>query len=259
MSIVYKPESEEVEVKTGVDAELEQAAGTSEDSFVVPDKFKEKTTEEVVQSYIELEKRLGEQANEIGTLRQFTDSYIQRELDKPTDEVKEDNKITTDDILDDPNTAIEQTIASNPRIKALEEKIAEGERKVAQSTFEDKHPDFMEHVVDDGFKEWVSKSKVRSDMFNRANNYDFDSADELLSNWKERQELIRGTTKVTEATQKRDKDLKDASTESSSTGAKAEKTFSRSELINKRINDPSWYEAHQDEIMKAYQSGNIRP
>ncbi len=47
----------------------------------IPDKFKGKSTEEVIQSYQELESQLGKQGQELGELRKTFDSYIKSELD----------------------------------------------------------------------------------------------------------------------------------------------------------------------------------
>src|SRR3990170_1270827 len=39
--------------------------------------------------------------------------------------------------------------------------------------------------LDKGFTEWIEKSPIRQQLFNQANNFDVDAANELLSTYKE--------------------------------------------------------------------------
>ena len=53
----------------------------------------------------------------------------------------------------------------------------------------------MGNVVQDAkFQEWVSASKVRQQLFNQADKlYDYETADELLNLWKDRQTAVQQT------------------------------------------------------------------
>ena len=50
----------------------------------IPDKYKGKSTAEIVRMHQEAEKLLGRQSSEVGELRQVVDTYIQTQLDTST-------------------------------------------------------------------------------------------------------------------------------------------------------------------------------
>jgi hypothetical protein len=50
----------------------------------VPEKYKGKSTAEIVRMHQEAEKLLGKQSGEVGELRSVVDSYIQTQLDSTT-------------------------------------------------------------------------------------------------------------------------------------------------------------------------------
>ena len=50
----------------------------------IPDKYKGKSTAEIVRMHQEAEKLLGKQSGEVGELRSVVDSYIQTQLDTTT-------------------------------------------------------------------------------------------------------------------------------------------------------------------------------
>ena len=121
------------------------------------------------------------------------------------------------------------------------------------------HPDFQEVVTSSDFQEWVGKSKVRQEMFQRADaQYDFDSANELISIWKERAEMLNSTKKIEEVGRKQA--IKTASTGSAKgTGeASSKKVYRRADLIELMTRNPDRYEALQPEIMAAYAEGRVR-
>ena len=49
----------------------------------------------------------------------------------------------------------------------------------------EKHPDYEAIIKNENFVDWIKSSDVRTELFQRADKYDFNAADELLSNWKE--------------------------------------------------------------------------
>ena len=56
----------------------------------IPDKYKGKSTADIVRMHQEAEKLLGRQSSEVGELRSVVDSYIQTQLDTPTQEPEEE-------------------------------------------------------------------------------------------------------------------------------------------------------------------------
>lgn len=96
-------------------------------------------------------------------------------------------------------------------------------------------------------------------MFRQADQqYDFESADELLSLWKERQGIVKQTAKVEE--QARKQTVKQASTGNarSSGESPSRKVYRRADIIKLMKTDPDRYAALSDEIMQAYATGRVK-
>ena len=222
----------------------------------LPKKFQGKTVEDVVKSYTELEKELGRKANEVGELRRLTDEYLRRELSK-TNTPTQENDSEDDDIFSTKAT-VRKELDSNPKIKALEEKLAQQEREKAISQFATKHPDYSDIGADSNFQEWVKASHYRQKMFAKADAMDLEAADDLLTMWKETQKIRSNSEASEQAKEKRKADLKKVSGESSSTGEGKRKVYNRVELMRLRMNDPDKYNAMQDEIVTAYREGRVK-
>ena len=96
-------------------------------------------------------------------------------------------------------------------------------------------------------------------MFQAADSYNFDAANELLSNWKDRS-MISKTQEVKQQAEVSRKDaLKAGSTESrASSGSNAGgKTYRRADLIRLKMEDPTRYESLEDDIFAAYAEGRV--
>jgi len=107
--------------------------------------------------------------------------------------------------------------------------------------------------------EWVQSSTMRTKLLRQADQqFDVEAADELFSNWKERQELL-GTTAKAEQSQRKQQ-IKAASTGSSSGSSEkaSRKIYRRADIINLMRTDPARYQALSDEILKAYAEGRVK-
>ena len=122
------------------------------------------------------------------------------------------------------------------------------------------HPDYLEIVGDPKFQEWVKESPIRTQLYVSAHNYDLNSANELLGNWKERSLL--SNTAVAEAAKqgKRTEAMKNGKgvSRTSSESIAGKKVYRRADLIRLRTNEPDRYEALQDEILSAYSEGRVK-
>jgi hypothetical protein len=126
-----------------------------------------------------------------------------------------------------------------------------------QNKIATKYPNFREIATSQEFGNWVNGSKVRIELYNRAqNDYDFDSADELLSTWIERQEY---TKKVTDTSKlDREQQLKSADMGTSgATEATSKKKYRRSDIIKLMQTDPDRYDSMANEIMIAYRENRV--
>lgn len=242
---------------------VEENSTTEVEEPSIPSKFANKSTEEIIDSYTNLEKELGRKAQEVGELRKLSDSFLQAEVarkNNPQDNTPLETKDNDDvDFFDDPNKAVNKMIENHPRFQEFQQFQAQQAQAGAKAQLEQTHPDFTDVVQDKAFQEWVQDSPIRMQMFQAADSYNFDAANELLSNWKDRS-MISKTQEVKQAAETNRKDaLKAASTESrSSSGSNAGgKTYRRADLIRLKMEDPSRYESLEDDIFAAYADGRV--
>jgi hypothetical protein len=132
---------------------------------------------------------------------------------------------------------------------------------MAQQKLAQMHPDFGQIVQDAEFAKWVGESKKRVQMFREAEAYDLDSADELLSTFKQLKGVKqRQTVAAVSETEKaaRKQTMQAASVETGGTGESTRKIYRRTDLINLRLRDPMKFEAMQDDIDAAYREGRVK-
>ena len=225
----------------------------------IPEKYKGKSTADIVRMHQEAEKLLGRQSSEVGELRSVVDSYIQTQLDTkappaPTEDPDEDV-----DFFSDPDKAVARAIANHPSIKKAEETTLENKRASALSQLTQRHPDMKEVISDSKFVDWIKGSKIRTQLFAQADrSYDYEAADELLTNWKERQGVVTQTLAAEKAGRK--EAIKSASTGSTKGNGQQQsrKIYRRSDIIKLMQDDPDRYLQLSDEITKAYAEKRVR-
>ena len=99
-------------------------------------------------------------------------------------------------------------------------------------------------------------------MFIEANNsFDFDAANELLSNFKAvkriKQEFVQQAAQT--LSEQNNKQLKAATVAiDGGTGETSKKIYRRTDLIQLQMTDPERYMALQPDIMEAYSEGRVR-
>ena len=223
----------------------------------IPDKYKGKTAQELVQMHQEAEKLLGRQSSEVGELRKVVDDYIQTQLTEDTKEAPQE--VEEVDWFTDPDKAVDRAIQNHPKIKEAEALTQQYRASTAMAELQRKHPDMQQILQDANFAEWIKASNVRTKLFVAADQqYDHEAADELFSLWKERQNIVQQTAQVEQ--QARKQSVKAASTgnASGSTESAPKKIYRRADIINLMKSDPDRYAALQPEIMKAYAEKRVR-
>lgn len=232
---------------------VEEATVEEEPEDDIPDKYRGKSAKDIVRMHQEAEKLLGRQSSEVGELRKLVDNFILSQNQTATP--KEEDDV---DFFDDPQRAMEAAIAKHPKIKAAEQASAAMQQQSALATLQRKHPDYQEVLGNEGFSEWVKGSKVRMELYGRADNFDVDAADELLSTWKERQRVVNQTKEVEEKEIKRQR--KAAATGGGKGGGegRSRKVYRRADIINLMQTDPSRYLELADEITLAYSEGRVK-
>jgi len=246
---------------------LEAESETQEESPTtpdIPDKFSGKSVEDIVKSYQNLEQELGRKSQEIGELRQLSDSFLKAEISRNDGQTSLQSENSTDetegDFFEDPNKAVNSLIEKHPKFQEFQEFQARQQQDTSKAQLEQTHPDYVDIVQDSNFQDWVKASTFRTDLFQQADRYNYTAADELLTHWKERS-MIDKTAEVQQkqkATRK--KNLKAGKTESrvSSESTAGKKTYRRADLIRLKQSDPTRYADLADEIFNAYAEGRVK-
>jgi hypothetical protein len=223
---------------------------------VLPDKYQGKSIKEVVSMHQEAEKLIGKHSSEVGELRSMVDGYIKTNLDAASPPAEPETPV---DFFEDPDTAVSNAIDKHPAVVEAKAAATQHRHAAALTTLQAKHPDMNTVLENPAFAEWVKGSPVRTELFQRADkNYDFNCADELISQFKERTQVASQTLQT--ETSARQQQVKAAQTGSGSgtntTGAK--RIYRRADIIKLMKNDPDRYEALSSEIMEAYRTNRVR-
>ena len=238
----------------------EQPEEVTEQEDEIPDKYKNKSIQEIVQMHQEAEKLVGRQSSEVGELRKIVDDFVKTQLEtqKQSPQAQQDDNEDID-FFYDPEQAVRKVIDSHPKIKEAEEYTRQAKQASIIGKIEQKHPDFKDIVSDEAFAEWVKASKVRTELYIRADqHFDFDSADELLSLWKERRQAVSNTADLNKADRQRQARAASTGTAKGSGEAPSRKIYRRADIIELMQKDPKRYNAMSDEIMAAYAEGRVK-
>lgn len=222
----------------------------------IPDKYRGKSVKDIVRMHQEAERALGKQGSEVGELRRIVDDFVKAQTVTQQKAPEVDEEI---DFFTDPDKAIAKAIDKHPKVRQAEQLNAQLKKAEALANLKAAHPDYTDVLNDGSFGEWISKSKVRQELFSRADRmYDFDAAHELLSTWKERKQVVSQAEAVEK--EQRKQAVKTASTGSSkgSGESSSRKTYRRADIIELMRTNPDRYEQLSPEIMQAYAEGRVR-
>lgn len=253
----YVKEVQSTKVEDGIDSEIQDA--NAQQTARTKDATQDVNWQE---RYSELEKLNSRQAQTLGEYRRTIDEFITSPTSNSEDATSEDSvsPITVDELYDDPNAAVLKAVESHPAIREareLKNSIEQDRRQAELDSFATRHEDYQEIATSPEFQNWVVENSMRTELFNRGNQYDFSAADALFSLYKAEQglnqvsneqqiaqvELVSGTGELTQEPPK----------------------YSRSEYINmfKRskqgdLNAEDWVRTHAANYRKALEAGNVR-
>ena len=212
----------------------------------LPEKYKGKSVEDIVKMHQEAEKLIGRQAQEVHEVRSLADQLLKQQLEtkqqsKPAETVQEE------DFFADPRQAVLKTVDQHPAVLEAKQASLELKRMQTAQKLQSKHPDFMDIAQNAEFHEWIKESPIRVDLFTKADaEFDFNSADELLSTYKAIKSVQTAQVKTQAAeTQAKAQDtaLRAASVDVGGTGESSRKVYRRADLIKLKITDPNRYMA----------------
>jgi hypothetical protein len=248
-----------------VEQTIAQPEEAAQPEVEVPEKYRGKSLDEIIKMHQEAEKLIGRQAQEVGENRKLLDQYIKQQLEQKHD--TQPSKAQEIDWFEDPAKAVNQAVANNPILRQLQEQQAQQAQVVALQTIEKAHPDYLSVAQSDDFAQWVQGSRVRMELFAKANNYDVDSALELLETYKSlrnvKQQQVETKKAADESLKKADEEsrskaLKTAAVQQGGTGESTKPVYRRADLIRLRMQDPARYESMADEILAAYAEGRVK-
>jgi hypothetical protein len=221
----------------------------------LPEKYREKSLEEVVRMHQEAEKLIGKQAQEVGEVRKLADELLKQNLGSKQQQVEVEPEV---DFFENPQKAVQNTIDKHPDVLAARQAGMEFKRMQIQQKLAQDHPDYTQVVNDSEFQNWVKSSPIRLGLYAKADGeFDYDSANELLSTFKQ----LRGV-RVKESGQAdnaaRAKTMKAIEVDSGGSGESSKRVYRRVDLIRLKMQDPNRYDALSDEIMAAYAEKRVR-
>lgn len=235
----------------------EEPEETEKPSVEIPEKFRDKSLEDVVKSYQELERGFGKQANELGELRRLADSFLRQELEnkRQASTPPPEPGVDLDQFVQDPDRVLKEVIRKElePQQRQFQQYAMTQDLLSRREQIMKKHGDMEDILNNKDFASWVQESPYRQRMMADAHfNWDVTAADSLFTEWK----MINK-----EAVQKQDqrvqRDLKATAAESGGTKKGKGAKYRRADLITMRIKDPERFEELQDEIQKAYAEGRV--
>jgi len=233
----------------------------------IPEKFQGKSLEDVVNMYQNLEKEYGRKGNEVGELRKLTDELLQLEIQQKknaTERVatKEEEVLSDDDWFSSPKQATDKYLQKSSlaqEVQELKEKLTSRDREEAHKAFVEKHPDYMELAQNESFQKFVQDSKYRMDLAQKADQYDYEAANELFDLYKAISHNSGEPEQSGDDKAEKQQARKRATLEGTGNRNKGtKKVYRRADLIKMKMQDPDRYQAMQDEIMQAYAEGRVK-
>ena len=222
----------------------------------IPDKYRGKQLSDIIKMHQEAEKLIGKQAQEVGEVRKLADELIKQNLAGKPQPIKEEEPEV--DFFENPQAAVRKTVDNHPDVLAARQASQEFKKMQIQQKLASEHPDFGQIVQDPDFANWVKSSPVRIGLYAKADGeFDYDSANELLSTYKQLKGVKAKQTNDAGETQRKS-NLKAATVDVGGSGESGKRVYRRADLIRLKMTDPNRYDALSDEIMQAYQEGRVK-
>jgi hypothetical protein len=228
----------------------------------LPEKYRGKSAIEIAKMHQEAEKLIGRQANEVHEVRSLADRLLKQQLDSKAREAKPIEESLEDDFFADPAKAVNRQVEKHPAVIEAKQAALEMKRMKTAQQLSAKHPDYATIASDTGFQDWVRSSAIRLNLFAKADTeFDFDSADELLSTYKELKQIKQHNQQTQTAaveSKAQDQAMRAATVDVGGAGESSRKVYRRADLIKLRMTDPDRYMQMSDEIMAAYSEGRVK-
>jgi hypothetical protein len=252
--LIDNPDEMQSELDIVEQKKLESTIEHSSDD--IPDKYRGKQLSDIIRMHQEAEKLIGKQAQEVGEVRKLADELIKQNLADKSQPIKEEEPEV--DFFENPQAAVRKTVDNHPDVVAARQAGQDFKKMQIQQKLAQEHPDFGQIVQDSDFVNWVKSSPVRIGLYAKADGeFDYDSANELLSTYKQLKGVKAKQTSDAGETQRKS-NLKAATVDVGGTGESGKRVYRRADLIRLKMTDPNRYDALSDEIMTAYAEGRVK-
>ena len=245
----------ETEAAGNVEAEAKQT------EHEIPQKYAGKSIQEVIEMHQNVEQAFGKQGAEVGEQRKLIQSLLEAQNKQTTIEEPQEEAVSFEDAFySDPANAVNSAIENHPDVLRAKEERVLSAQKQQLGVLEKAYPDWEKRVADKSFQDWVGKSKIRTEMFRKADaEYNPDYAIELFNTY-DKINMIDKTKEVQKQEKaKAGKALRKTVSETRSTSSVGgKKMYRRSDLINLQVTDPNRYASLSDEIHAAYAEGRVK-
>lgn len=253
-------------------ANLNEPTPEPEPASELPEKFRGKTLDQVVDMYQNLERFHGQQSNELGQQRKMIDELLELkrsdDLSRQTPPEAQLPEVTAADLLDNPNEVLDRAI--DARLSRFEETLNNIEVNSAKTAFENKYGNADQITASPEFQQWVRASPYRRQRALQAyEKHDYTAADELLTDFTLDNPVGNPSQSVTTPPAPSHQSpydnpaaaiLESSHSNSNDVTPPAGKIYRRLDLMRLRMQDPEGYNdpAFQSEIVRAYQEGRVK-
>ena len=186
-----------------------------------------------------LKRKLGEQGNELGRLRNALEAKID----------EQDRQLVEQSFDSDQVAAMERLVEQ--KVAPVKQQLSEANAQQAVAQLAAKHPDYETVVNNPEFVAWVQGSKRNSAAYEVAIAGDIDVGIELLDAYKAEAQTAPSEEQLNTA-------LSSNRGSSGDAGIKESGVILRSEIQELKRNNPAGYRAQLPKIMQAYQEGRVR-
>ena len=186
-----------------------------------------------------LKRKLGEQGNEIGQLRNALEAKIN----------EQDRQLVEQSFDSDQVAAMERLVEQ--KVAPVKQQLNEANAQQAVAQLAAKHPDYETVVNNPEFQAWVQSTKRKAAAYEVAIGGDIDVGIELLDAYKAEAQSTPSEEQL---------NIAQASNRGSSgdAGIRESGVILRSEIQDLKRNDPAAYRAQLPRIMQAYQEGRVQ-
>lgn len=249
-----KSNDEEFEFKAVEEQPTEPEQPPQED---IPEKYKGKSIQDIIEMHQNAEKLAGRQSSEVGELRKIVDDFITSQSQSVTQTQQPEEEF---DFLDNPEEAVKRAVDSHPAVTAAKKLAEETEvsKKVQQAQDEllKRHPDTSEILQNPKFAEWIQAKESRQTILRRANeSNDVDSMSFLFDEFKDDNPVSSQTSVVSEQQAQAKRSAQTGAV--SSGGGTSKKVYRRADIIKLMQTDRDRYEQLSPEIDAAYREGRV--